>query len=391
MSVPAARPPQHRFEESDEEEIMLKPRPRGRPFELASEPPSAPPTPPSDTGMANSQTLDGGSTPARTRSILNLTSSTLFGIYQPTGYVPGRDEPNTPWGTGAQTPVDSPGSPNGSFDFTKSPRIPGTVIVQGPNGHFKRRRSTITPAQLRPRHRRKGFKGYVVPVILRLSAMFGMGLGYSVLISHLHDHQQIAPVKVTGLDRHGWPYLTFWGVMAVALGEGMPSLDRLWAPEDDDDSGEEEKPPRSGHGSGDWLDVVRAIGAFVGIAFAIRKTEWHSTMQLSLTLALVNPALWYLLDRSAPGFLMSLLVSICGTALMLGTNPDLVPPPAQLQPGRASTLTGNGTSSGNVGGSLVLGVFSEESIGVATWIASVLFVSTVCFGNIGRRLQPSDR
>ncbi len=32
-----------------------------------------------------------------------------------------------------------------------------------------------------------------------------------------------------------------------------------------------------------------------------------------------------------------------------------------------------------------LGV-SAESVGVGTWIASVLFCSCVCFGNIGRRL-----
>jgi hypothetical protein len=35
---------------------------------------------------------------------------------------------------------------------------------------------------------------------------------------------------------------------------------------------------------------------------------------------------------------------------------------------------------------LVAGVFTSESVGVATWIASVLFVSAVAFGNIGRRL-----
>jgi hypothetical protein len=38
------------------------------------------------------------------------------------------------------------------------------------------------------------------------------------------------------------------------------------------------------------------------------------------------------------------------------------------------------------GQDLVLGTFSMESVGVATWIASVLFVSAVAFGNVGRRL-----
>lgn len=31
-------------------------------------------------------------------------------------------------------------------------------------------------------------------------------------------------------------------------------------------------------------------------------------------------------------------------------------------------------------------LISNESIAVSTWIASVLFCSSVCFGNIGRRL-----
>ena len=46
---------------------------------------------------------------------------------------------------------------------------------------------------------------------------------------------------------------------------------------------------------------------------------------------------------------------------------------------------GSGASAG------LIGTGSEyESIAVATWIASVLFVSCVCFGNIGRRLVERD-
>lgn len=37
-------------------------------------------------------------------------------------------------------------------------------------------------------------------------------------------------------------------------------------------------------------------------------------------------------------------------------------------------------------GGLVAGLVSVESVGVSTWICSVLFCSCVCFGNIGRRL-----
>ncbi|KAI9848740.1 MAG: hypothetical protein M1837_006827 [Sclerophora amabilis] len=166
---------------------------------------------------------------------------------------------------------------------------------------------------------------------------------------------------------------------------------------------------------GDWTPVVRSVGGFVGIAFAIvsalqlaagpvstweRKLPWQSTLQVSLTLALVNPVLWYLIDRSKPGFLLSTLVGLSGTALLLGINPELIPQPAtSSSPSPSSSSLSSplagGTSSdshfissswpvGNVDGALM-----AERIGVGTWIASVLFCSCVCFGNVGRRLAYS--
>ncbi|KAK5122495.1 hypothetical protein LTR85_004079 [Meristemomyces frigidus] len=383
----------HPLSHDDDEGPMLRPRPHGRAFDLSSEPPSAPPTPPADAQSFSSgleppkSPTEGSTTPSRTRSILNLTSSTLFGIYQPTGYATDREEPSTPWGTGAETPI---GSRNGSFDFTRS-NIPDTVLQQGPNGYKRRRRSTVTPARVHHRPRR-GLKGYFLPLVGRVLALFAVGVLYGLLISHLHDRQELAPVKVENLDRQGWPYLSFWGVAGVLLGESLPYVDKLWAPEEDDDIEEPEGERRSTRGSGDWLDVVRSIGAFVGIAFAIRKLPWQSTLQLSLTLALANPAVWYLIDRSPAGFLLSAIVALSGTALLLGVNPALVPSPspAQVLQSHVTKHAGsaNGTSSGIGNGELVLGVFSHESVGVATWIASVLFVSAVCFGNIGRRLAP---
>lgn len=136
-----------------------------------------------------------------------------------------------------------------------------------------------------------------------------------------------------------------------------------------------------------WNDVVRSVGAFVGIAFAIRKLPWQSTLQLSLTLALANPAIWFIIDRSPPGFILSTLVSIGGTAMLLGINPALLPSPSPRR--LVHPHAGNGTAYVGPSEELVLGLFSHESVAVATWIASVLFVSSVCFGNIGRKLAPT--
>ncbi|TKA26360.1 hypothetical protein B0A50_05139 [Salinomyces thailandicus] len=382
----------HSYSE-DEDGPMLKPRPRGRMFDLSADStPNSPPTPPSEVSASSASlepprgSTDGGSTPSRTRSILNLTSSTLFGIYQPTGYATDREEPSTPWGTGAQTPRD------GSFDFTR-PQIPDVTLHNGPNGLKKhRRRSTITQAQMRHQMPRRGFKGYVLPLVGRTVALFSVGVLYGLLITHLHDRQEIAPVKVDNLDRQSWLYLAFWGVAGVALGETLPYLDQLWVSDDDHDVDEADAERRGSRRQGDWLDVVRSIGAFVGIAFAIRRLPWQSTLQLSLTLALANPAVWYLIDRSPSGFLLSTFVALCGTAALLGINPALVPSPSSLhitEGHRSERINGSNVTAGAIAqDQLVLGLFSQESVGVATWIASVLFVSSVCFGNIGRRLAP---
>jgi len=224
-------------------------------------------------------------------------------------------------------------------------------------------------------------------------------MAYGIIISHLHDNRQIAPVKVEGIERYSWDYLIFWGIAGVGLGSLLPWVDLLWEEALGSDnkttidfnteqskagratSNEDEGPSaRSGSGLGaDWNPVVRSIGAFVGIAFAIRKLPWQSTLQVSLTLALVNPVLWYLIDRSKPGFVLSAIVGITGTAVLLGVNPEIVPPPATPSP-RASPMNTSHE------GLILDGLISNESIGVGTWIASVLFCSCVCFGNIGRRL-----
>jgi hypothetical protein len=87
-------------------------------------------------------------------------------------------------------------------------------------------------------------------------------------------------------------------------------------------------------------------------------------------------------------------VGLAGTAILLGVNPSMVPQPAMQSPNasfKATSAAGTTASAGvenmrfngvNIGSSTL----SLESIGVGTWIASVLFCSSVCFGNIGRRL-----
>lgn len=116
-----------------------------------------------------------------------------------------------------------------------------------------------------------------------------MGTLYGVLVRHLHDDRQLAPVHVEGIIRpsRDWRYLTFWGVAGVAWGTLLPWVDTIWEEDVKGDASEDrdrkaklgfdrspspdvrEEDGDDGFFGADWTPVVRSIGAFVGIAFAI--------------------------------------------------------------------------------------------------------------------------
>jgi len=365
----------------DEPPLELKPRPR-RPFELSSGPPTPDNDAPSHVNTFPPPAAEkADSTPSRNRSFLNLTTSTLFGIYAPSGLGTDTVSP-TPIGDGTQTPVD-----RRSFDFTRSSNtntLPSAAFTKTSNGKITRRDTNSRP---RPLVRKKTFTNFVLPTTARLTTLFITGMLYGGLISHLHDQQHLAPTAVA-LDRQNWAYYITWGIIGAILGEALPWADLLWAEDEDEDSitDDNTKPQRQRiRRRESWLDAVRSIGLFVGIAFAIRKLPWQSTLQLSLTLALAGPAVWYVIDRSPPAFFMSSAVAVGGTVLLLGINPNLLPGPSPMEI-LQGYVRSNGTNGQQQGDELVFGMFRTDSVGVAAWIASVLFVSAVCFGNLGRRL-----
>lgn len=92
---------------------------------------------------------------------------------------------------------------------------------------------------------------------------------------------------------------------------------------------------------------------------------------------MVNPFLWYLVDRSKPGFLLSTLVAFIFTPGLLALDSSLVPNPL------ANAAHSNGTKAAYGG----LGkAYRDGRVDSAIWIMSVLFCSVLCFGHIGRRL-----
>ena len=105
-----------------------------------------------------------------------------------------------------------------------------------------------------------------------------------------------------------------------------------------------------------------------------------------MTLALANPFLWYLIDRSKPGFLLSAAVGLTGSALMMGIDPAIMPTPHPSSGVRAASAWNTSTPSPADGGDMG-GIAGNEMVETGIWMLSVLFCSCVCFGNIGRRLE----
>ena len=235
------------------------------------------------------------SAPSRERSLLNLTSSTLFGIYSPAATQPDRDEPPTPpsghWASSSSL-LEVPrrtASQEASLDLTKPARI-----------HRKSSSYAHNHSQFHgPGHLRPG--QLVLSFSIRIVLLFLFGVAYGVIITHLHDSQKLAPVEIVGVHSFTWSHLLFWGVAGVALGSLLPWVDILLEEtrgrrddadaygesaviDDDDDvakhdsrntagqvdgSDEASISARTGAFSPNWNAVVRSVGAFVGIAFAI--------------------------------------------------------------------------------------------------------------------------
>lgn len=213
--------------------------------------------------------------PSRTRSILNLTSSTLLGIYS--GATDGsQQEMNTPWGTGAQTPAQSHRT---SFDAGRL-QVPTFPFNEG-----SARRPTIQKTSKRT------VKNYYMPLVFQTVMLFVFGIGFGSLLTHVHHTQSITAIPVPK-DTSSRYYQIAWGLMGVVIGNALPQLDLFFendeaVAEDYDNkpkpyqhirttsssSRTEREPSLADNGLGPiWHSAVRSIGAFVGIAFALVRS-----------------------------------------------------------------------------------------------------------------------
>ncbi|KAG5980107.1 hypothetical protein E4U55_004380 [Claviceps digitariae] len=348
---------------------------------------------PSSLRFLNTHSDHGDSpTPSLTRpqSFMNLTSSTLMGIYSEAAsrnrdcLINDDDPSDTPWGTGARTPIRRPSIDETTYELMcarshKHRHAAAAASSSSSLGPFRTPDDVVSLPSLADN---------LISLVLRGALLGALGLGYGLVVTRLHSEQNHLPPLLFLDDPDGvmkpgrhWGYLLFWGVGGVVLGSLLPWFDTVWA----DVFGQGSRKPtpdQDKHAAPgtDWALIMRAVGAFVGIIFAIRKLAWVSTLQVSATLALVNPLLWWLIDRSTSGFVFSAAVGLTGSLLLLGVNPDLVPAPS------ASLHRNASAGFDNEPPSVLSGLPRHEVVETGMYMLSVLFCSCLCFGNIGRRL-----
>lgn len=300
-----------------------------------------PPSPLLTSGLLNES-------PSRTQSALNLTSSTLKGIFSPAVY------------ESEQEPLSTP---------------VGTVIPISPHPPKKKR---------------------IIDLTIRAILLFTTGMCYGFLIQNLQDKPQLFLYEVANQTQRNISriYLFLWGISGVAIGTLLPRIDASFSLDNtlirnspkgskcntnENSKMEENNILRQG-----WTPVIRSVGAFVGVSFALRKLPWSSTFQASLALSLVNPVLWYLIDRSKSGFFLSSAIGASGTAVLLVLKSKVAAYPTLQSPIKTyyAALMSDDRGRNAVG----LYFVGKENLEDAIWMWSVLFCSCICFGNIGRRL-----
>lgn len=189
-------------------------------------------------------------------------------------------------------------------------------------------------------------------LVVRLIALFVFGVGYGELARNLHDNHQVTNETLNiAISQNSAIFSLAWGAQGILLGFLLPLFDWLFPTE-------ASKRAASGKGGTDWSSIIRAIAAFLGVAYGVRKLPWDSSMQVAALWGLVNPFLWYLLDATRNGFILSSLVAIVGTCVFAIVFPSNLPK-AELSP---------------------------MYITVTVWVASVYFICSICFGNLGRRM-----
>lgn len=200
-----------------------------------------------------------GDSISRNASYRALTESTLSGIYSP-GF-----SGQSAWNT--EEAVED--------DTIPPPVRKGTVdeqmylLMRGrQNSLLIRRRSSVVSNRFGQSNQGTLFWA----LGLRTTLLYALGMGYGALLSRLSTEQNWAPFHVDGMRKTSYDgrYLAAWGLFGVVLGSLLPWFDAKWEKIVEKGTYEEEPVLDGNDNPGtDWALVIRGIGAFAGIVFAI--------------------------------------------------------------------------------------------------------------------------
>lgn len=217
------------------------------------------------------------SAPSRTRSFLDLTGSTLTGIYSDYG----PSESATPWGNGSETP----GTPSARGGF----RMPTPSLPSFPT-------RSLNLDVLRGDRRPKTLSGKALDITLRSAGLLVIGVAYGIVVKYVQEFGSlhIAPVKMEEVDHGSLNVLLGWGVASVFIGLLLPWLDLQW--EETVSSKALGKAKSSARRLEDettrdgalFTQVVRSVGIFVGFAFAIVSLTQQNLLHRDLQASSAN-------------------------------------------------------------------------------------------------------
>ncbi|PRT55783.1 INSIG family protein [Wickerhamiella sorbophila] len=182
-----------------------------------------------------------------------------------------------------------------------------------------------------------------VQILSRAVVLFALGAAYGWY--HTTQIPMAVPLAIP-LQVNG-RLLSVAGLSAIILGLVLPVVDYIMPVAFRSQS----KGAKAGK---DWLSIVRALGAFLGMMYAVSKLQIATIFW-----CLASPFLWFVLDGSPNGLIAATGTAVGGPLLMYLTFPESF----TAMPGRDITQ-------------------------VLWWLAASYFSASIFFGNLGRRLFP---
>ncbi|CAH1789547.1 unnamed protein product [Owenia fusiformis] len=189
----------------------------------------------------------------------------------------------------------------------------------------------------------------VTNLILRAGLLFSLGVFFCLVLNLLQIQRNFIhfPREFFDSIKSAWWVAPSCGTAAAIIGLLYPCLDHKL--------GEPHRYKR------EWSSVMRCVAVFVGINHASAKIDFANNLQLSLSLAGMSIALWWLFDRSRSGFGLGVSIAVLATFI------------TQL-------LVYQG----------VYRYTSPDFLYVRSWLPCIFFSGGITMGNIGRQLAIYD-